>query len=217
MTESLEQRIEEKLAAADRRIAEMQAKTEQDFREMQKRREQFKAVAGDLLDRSGFPMQQLADRFPNAELERSGDRTGRHVIVRFKHTTRFPATVEVKLDVAHDEEIRNVLILFDVSILPVFFDFERSGALSFPLAEVDEEKLHTWIEDRIVRFVQDYLRIQFVEEYQKENLVTDPVAAARFSRIFAKAEVEYRGNTYYFLSDETRKAFEADPESWVHV
>lgn len=213
---SLETRIEKELAEAESRIEAIRDRAGRDFREMEQRREEFRKVAATVLEHGGHPLQKLADRFDNAILTRSEDHGGRHVLIRFKHTPRFPATAELRVDIAHDEEIRNVLVFCDVTILPVFLDFDRGGSISFDLHAVDEEKLISWIEERIVTFVRDYLRIPFVEEYQKENLVTDPVSSQRFSRQFAAGEATHRGHTYWFLSEETRKAFEADPERWVH-
>jgi YHS domain-containing protein len=212
----LESRIDRELTEAEARITAIRTRAGRDFRELQRRREEFRKVAGQVLERGGYPLQKLADRFENAELTRSEDHGGRHVLVRFKHTPRFPATAELRVDIAHDEEIRKVLVFCDVKILPVFLDFDRGGSISFDLHALDEGKLLAWLEDRIVAFVRDYLRIPFVEEYQKENLVTDPVSSQRFSKVFAEGEVVHRGHTYYFLSDETKAAFEAEPERWVH-
>jgi YHS domain-containing protein len=213
---SLESRIDRELTEAETRIDAIRDQAGRDFREQQRRREEFRKVAGRILERGGYPLQKLADRFENAELTRTDDHGGRHVLVRFKHTPRFPATAELRVDIAHDEEIRKVLVFCDVKILPVFLDFDRGGSISFDLSAVDDEKLLGWLEDRIVAFVRDYLRIPFVEEYQRENLVTDPVSAQRFSKLFAAGEAVHRGHTYHFLSPETKAAFEADPARWVH-
>jgi YHS domain-containing protein len=214
---SLDRRIEAEFEECRRRIADFQAKAVHDFEQMQERRKRFTAVAETLLENCGRPLQTLAARFDNAEVIRAADREGRHVKVVFKHTPQFPATVELKLDVTHDEEIRKIVVLWDVSILPVFFDFEKSDHIALDLDALDEDRLRQWIDDKVVLFVRTYLRIQFAEEYQKENLVTDPVAAVRFSRVFAKARSEYRGHTYYFVSEETRDRFEEAPEAFVHM
>lgn len=213
---SLESRLDQELTEAESRIAAIREQAGRDFQEMERRRDEFRRVAGKVLERGGFPLQKLADRFDNAELTRTEDHGGRHARVRFKHTPRFPATAELLVDIAHDEEIRRVLVFCEVRILPVFLDFDRGGAISFELDAVDEEKLLAWLDDRIVAFVKDYLRIPFVEEYQKQNLVTDPVSAQRFSKLFAEAEIKYQGHVYHFLSKETKAAFEAAPERWVH-
>lgn len=211
----LAERIEAEIAASRQRIAEFQEKAERRYEEMEERRERFKEVAANLLQRSGRPVDTLAKHFEHAEVSRSDDRKGRHVVVRFKHTPHFPASVELRFDVTHDEEVRRIIVMYAASILPVFFDYEKSDHISFDLDSVDEEKLREWLEEKIVSFVRTYLRIQFAEEYQKENLVTDPVAQVRFSRIFAKGTSEYRGHTYHFISDETRGEFEEDPERYV--
>jgi len=215
--DGLGKRIEAEIAVAHERIAEFQRKAERRHEEMEKRRDRFKEVAATLLQRIGRPVDTLASYFEHAEVSRSDDRTGRHAIVRFKHTPRFPASVELRFDVTHDEEVRRVIVMYSASILPIFLEYEKSDHISFDLDAVDEEKLRRWFEERIVGFVRTYLRIQFAEEYQKENLVTDPVAQVRFSRVFAKGTSEYAGHTYHFVSDETRAAFEEDPGRYVRA
>ena len=197
------------------RISEIQEEAGRDFEELVKRREAFEALAESLGEKSGYPLQQLVSHFDNAEIRRSKDRLGYHGEAVFKHTHQYPATVTLSFDLAHDEEIRKMILSYRLQILPAFIEFEPSDSITFDLDDVDEERAIGWVDDKIVSFVNTYLKIQLAEQYQERNLVTDPVAARRISRKLVKSELEYRGHTYYFVSDATRQEFERDPERFV--
>ena len=76
-------------------------------------------------------------------------------------------------------------------------------------------KLFGWLDDKVVSFTNAYLKIQFAQEYQRENLVTDPVAGVRFAKTVAHSCLEHGGHTYHFQSEESRKRFEANPDAYV--
>jgi YHS domain-containing protein len=57
--------------------------------------------------------------------------------------------------------------------------------------------------------------LEFADQYQQENLVTDPVGEERFSRIYAEAQLDYMGKTYYFVTKENKERFAAEPERYV--
>jgi YHS domain-containing protein len=194
-TRDLSERIQAQLEAADDKIRQMQAEAAHDFRELRERHEEFIVFAKKLIAEAGFPLKTLAGHFENAEVERSEDLRGFHAKCTFKHTPRFPASVELKFDLTHDDEVRKIIVTKNVEILPVFMEYERS--------------------DQFVSFVETYLKIQFVDQYQSVNLVTDPVAKVRFSRSFSKGEAEFKGHKYYFISEETRREFESDPKSYI--
>jgi YHS domain-containing protein len=40
-------------------------------------------------------------------------------------------------------------------------------------------------------------------------MVEDPIAGTRFPKYAAGTSVDYQGKTYYFISQETRREFEA--------
>lgn len=51
----------------------------------------------------------------------------------------------------------------------------------------------------------------FNRYYQKGSDVPDVVLGKTFPRAFAKGKTEHNGVTYYFLTEESQKAFEQDP------
>jgi YHS domain-containing protein len=212
---ALSRRIASEIEAAELRVREKQDEASREFRQLRARHETFLRVANELLDDAGNPLQTLAQHFDNAEVRRSSDLDGFRAVCTFKHTPRFPASAELRFDITHDEDVRRIVVTKNVSILPVFMDFERSGRFVLELENGDRQKALAWIQDEVVSFVKTYLRIQFVDQYQSANLATDPVAKVQFSKNFSAGEVEFQGTTYYFLSEETRKEFEADPKRFV--
>jgi YHS domain-containing protein len=212
----LGERIEAELEAAERRLAEYQAEAGRRFQEMRERHGRFLEISRRILEAGDRPLAKLASYFDNAEVTRGSDHEGWHAVVRFKHTPRYPASVELRFDLTHDEEVRRLVVQHRVQILPVFLEFDHGDQLVRDLEGIDEDEVAAWIDDKIVEFVKTYLRLPFADAYQRENLVTDPVAGVRFGKSLAKATVEYHGHTYFFVSEETKKAFEEDPEMWVH-
>jgi Cu+-exporting ATPase len=47
--------------------------------------------------------------------------------------------------------------------------------------------------------------------------VTDPVCGMRINKMFAAAQADYQGRTYYFCVPECRAKFVADPDRYLSV
>jgi len=214
---SLLERIEALTAAADDRIHLLQRRAGEQAKELQVRRERFEIVARHLIEISDMSFSTLVNRFDNASVRRSHDRDGYHVICSFRHTERYPASVELRFDLAHDPAIDTMVVTYHLQVLPVFIEFEHRDQIAYDLDAVDEGAIRTWVEDKIVSFVRTYMEIQFTDAYQRENIVTDPVSGVRFSRILATTNCDYRGRTYYFLSNEARHLFESNPDEFLNV
>jgi YHS domain-containing protein len=45
------------------------------------------------------------------------------------------------------------------------------------------------------------------ESYLKEHMVQDPIALVKFPSFAAGATLEWNGQKYYFLAEETRREF----------
>jgi YHS domain-containing protein len=44
--------------------------------------------------------------------------------------------------------------------------------------------------------------------YMKDQMVEDPIAHVRFPMLAAATTLEWKGQKYYFIGDETRREFE---------
>ena len=213
---NIEERIDAELAAAEDRLSEVRGKAAADFENLAERYQHFVGIAEKLLTdpRAGY-LQKLADRFDNAELTRSESRIGYFGELRFRYTAQYPASVTLSLSLTHDSTVRNVFVTYDVEILPIFMNYERHDEISFPVDAFDLDQAFAWVDDKIVGFVRTYMELQFAEQYQKENLVTDPVVGVRFSKIHAHTQETYHGTTFFFLTADSHTLFMDNPERFV--
>jgi YHS domain-containing protein len=121
------------------------------------------------------------------------------------------ARVRLRLGATHDTDVRNLVLGYDLEILPIFIEFNPHAELQIPLEKVDRATVEAWLDDRLVEFAQTYVTIHFTDQYDKGHMVTDPVANVRFPKVFAQSALEKAGKTYYFVSDQTRREFAQRP------
>lgn len=214
--DALERGIENRLKAAEERRQSEQQHLVTKMADIERRHEAFSRNAETLINGIVRPcVERLVKFFENAQLSDEEDRGGHHCVCRFNHSERFPATVKLAFSVAHDEEVRNIVVSRDLEILPVFFKFSPHEKLEFPLDRADESQLATWVEQQVIAFVETYLRLEQSDQYQQETLTTDPVCRMRIRKALAAAKHEYRGVTYYFCTDKCRESFVAAPGQYV--
>src|SRR5947209_14325952 len=118
------------------------------------------------------------------------------------------ARVQLKFSATTDREVQNLMLSYDLRIIPVLMRFKHHDEVEFPLNAVDKEALAKWIDDRIVDFVQTYFAMGENEIYLQDEMVDDPVAKVRFPKAVAAATLEWRGQKFYFIGEETRQEFE---------
>jgi YHS domain-containing protein len=184
--------------------------------EMARRLKRFDAVAGEWVERLVIPkLQTLAGMLPNAmPLARAG--VAHQAVLAFRQTDDFPADVHVEVGVTPDPGIERARVVFVASIIPILMDYEREGVFECGLEAPDAEGVAAFLDQRIVLFVEDYLRIQDpATPYQRDRLVTDPVCGMTLRRAEAAASMEHDGRPYYFCVPECRDRFEADPERYL--
>jgi YHS domain-containing protein len=215
--EDLDRRVREKLAAAAERRRLVQDHQRQRMAELDQRHQQFVALADRLFREIIRPrVERVISHFENAELidpEEVGRRF--HCTCRLRHCERFPATGELRLILSHDERIENLLVIYDLEILPIFFQFVGHDQATFALDDVDEARLGAWVDERLTGFVDTYLRVETADQYHAENLVTDPVCGMRINKLYATAPVEDRGRMFYFCTETCRSQFIESPGRYL--
>jgi YHS domain-containing protein len=214
--EALGHQIKEKLAASEKRWRLQQDHLGQRMIEFEARHRAFTAIADRLVEGIIRPrLRKLAEYFDKAALAEP-DPQGRHTSVcRFAHTTRFPATTKLELAVSRDSPCETFLVLYSLEILPVYFQFENRDQLAFPLGRVDEAKVAAWVDQKILGFVETYLRLESCDQYQTDNLVIDPVCGMRVNKEYAAARVKYRGQNFYFCVEACKDRFLEDPAAFL--
>jgi YHS domain-containing protein len=199
-------RIDAEFHAIEEKIKNLQTQQVHEHQERQKRLEKFNQVLDQLRSVLNPRLTALAKRFgdrvkvtPNVQPSR---REG-----TFEFQSKL-ARIRLRFSASTDRDVNKVVFSQDLEIIPVLTQFEAHAEREFLLDAVDAETLAQWIDDRIVGFVRTYLALHENEYYLKDHMVEDPVAQVRFPKYAAGATLEWKGQTHYFLSDETRREFE---------
>jgi YHS domain-containing protein len=204
-TTSLSSRIDDEFAAVEKKVKDGQIELVREYRERQKRLQQLDAV-----------FQKLAEAWkPRLDtlLRKFGDRvdvTPRLTPSSREATFTFQSKqcqVRLRFSALPDRAITKVVLRYDLEIIPAFFRYEPHAELEFPLDAVDEAAAGRWVDDRIVEFVRVYLSMGEDEIYTRYQMVEDPVAHVRFPDFAAGATLEWQGEKYYFIGEETRQEF----------
>lgn len=215
----LERQIEQRLAAAKAKHVLYQGHNRERMQDMdreQRRREQVASRAQELAESVVRPcMARLAVYFDNADLLPASESGDDRCVCSFRHTERFPATTKLEFAVRPDTENSQICVTYRLEILPIFFEFERDDQLVLSADAVDVQAANSWVESKILQFVETYVKLQEIDPYQQENLVTDPVCGMRINKTPAVGEAQYQGQTFYFCVDECRRSFLEDAQRYV--
>ena len=128
---------------------------------------------------------------------------------------RCPANVELSFHLGHDGPVENALLDYKLDIIPIFIKFDSHDQLVIPIANPNDAAIGAWIDDKLVEFTRTYFKLYFTDQYQKQNMETDPVMSIRFPRAYAAANKEYQGRTYHFYTTESFDEFERNPSQYV--
>jgi YHS domain-containing protein len=204
--QSLLGRIDAEFSAVKDRIQQAQADYLHKHHERQERLAKFEALLAELQavwkPRLDALMQKFGDK---VEVTPHVTATGRDAI--FKFTSNL-ASIRLRLSASTDREVRNLILDYNLEIVPILMKFDSHQQAEWPLDAVDKEAVGNWVEDRIIDFVKTYLSLHENEYYLKDHMVEDPIAKVRFLKYAAGATMEKNGKTIYFISEETRKDFE---------
>ena len=216
-TDRLGSRINDAFDAIQKRVEQFHVEAEKESKAITQRHERFETLRQRLREEIFEPrLQMLLERFDNIKTKLQRSRDGGELTMSFLKTPERPANVELVFRLSHDDRVENVILECDVRIVPLFMKIDRHDPrFEFSLDRPNDEAIAVWLENQIVSFVRTYLSIQFANEYQKENLVTDVVANIRFPKGLAKATVQRDNHTYYFASEESSRRFEKDPSPYI--
>jgi YHS domain-containing protein len=213
--EKLDQRINERLAAQKDRQQQDYQRVVGDMHEFERRLQAYAAAADRLVRDVIRPrLERLVSRFGHAELQ-PAEPTGHQCVCLFRQTPQYPATAKLELGVSRDGQADHLFVIYSPCIIPAFVRFGNSEQLTFPIDQVDDGQVAAWVEEKIVNFLDAYLQLETVDQYQSENAVTDPVCGMRVNRLLAAAQAEYQGRMYYFCVPACRDKFVATPDTYV--
>jgi len=197
-------RLDEQVAQVRTRVEQKQSEIQQAYEARSERYKRFLRVLEDLQGVAKARLDKLAEKCKfDATPTENAD--GKSVLLMFQTPV---ARVRLRLSATHDDEVRNLVLGYDLEILPIYVKYSPHAELAIPLDKVDRAAVENWLDDRLIEFAQTYVTIHFTDEYQKDHTVVDPVANVRFPKVFAQSTLEKAGKTYYFISDQTRREFE---------
>jgi YHS domain-containing protein len=204
--DSLASRIDAEFSAVEEKVRKAQTEQVAEQKQRQKRLEQLGKVFDQLRDIWKPRLELLVKKF--------GDRvqTTPRILpstreVTFEFQSR-RARVRLKLAAFTDRDVQKVILSYDLEIIPVLMRFKPHDEVEFPLDAVDPEVAAKWIDDRIVDFVQTYFSMGEIEIYLKDQMVEDPIAHVHFPKTAAATALEWQGQKFYFIGEETRREFE---------
>jgi YHS domain-containing protein len=160
-------------------------------------------------------MQKIAEYFKHAHIRDDDDPYNDRCALHLDPTVRFPTTVKLEFAVSHDAPCETLFVLFKCEMLPVFFPFECGGRLALPLGRVNNDTVAAWVDERLVCFVNTYLRVEAADQYDMKQLATDPVCRMRINPLYAAASSVFDGQTYYFCQEDCLHRFVKDPRQYL--
>lgn len=211
-TTSLASRIDSEFQDAQQKIAEFQKLAEQEYVAREQRfQQQYLPSVKRLVEVLKPRLQVLVEKFQD-KVHVTPIVTDHQQQVTFRFNVPV-ARIDLRFRVSHDADVRNLVFDQDLEVLPILMQFDKHASFSVPLDNIDDAKVCQWLDDRIVAFVQTFLEIHQNRYYQKDLLVTDPIAGVEMPKFAAKCSLESGGKTYYFVSEETRREFESKSSS----
>jgi YHS domain-containing protein len=203
---SLASRIDAEFSAVEEKVKKLQVEQVQEHKERQERLEQLRKVFDQLSEVLRPRLELLVKKF-----EGRVQTTPRIVPSTREATFNFQshlARVQLKFSASTDRDVQKVILGYDLEIIPILMRFKPHDEMEFPLNAVDKEAAAKWIDDRIVDFVQTYFSLGEHEIYLKDSMVEDPIAHVRFPKDAAATTLEWQGQKFYFIGEETRREFE---------
>ena len=203
--ETLAERISSRLERHRLELVDRQQHVDMNMKRLLEQRERFAAAAGLQVETVILPrMEELNRRFANGKIELLQN-DAFFIACEFAHTPRFPATARLSISLSPVDDAR-FIARYNLSILPVLMDYNPHAEELFPL-QGNEDALAGWVEDRILDFVDTYLRLETHPLYQKDNMVVDIVCGMRIPSTAATSSLERQGRTFYFCSEHCKEAF----------
>jgi YHS domain-containing protein len=199
-------RIDAEFSALNEKIKKTQVEQVEAHKGYQARLDVFSKAVEELRELWRPRLEALAKRFgERVKVTPRLTPSSREATFEFQSSL---AQVWLKFTAYADRDVRNVVLEYDLEIIPVLMEFESHAEKSFPLQGIDKEAVAGWIDDRIIGFVRTYLALHENDYYLKDHMVEDPIAHVRFPKYAAAATLQQKGQTYYFISEETRQEFE---------
>jgi YHS domain-containing protein len=203
---NLAERIDAEFTALQEKQKKAQLENLQEYRDRQKRLQQFGQVLDSLADVWKPRLEVLQKKFgERVQVTPRMQPSTREALFEFQSNL---AKIRLRFSATTDRDVKNVILNYDLDILPVLMQFDAHSEFAFPIDAPNREAIGSWVDDRIISFVHTYLSLHQNDYYLKDEMVEDPVAKVRFPKFAAGAKLEWQGQTYYFVGEDTKREFE---------
>jgi hypothetical protein len=154
---NLQQQLDAELAGARGRAQQTRQELERANQERQERLKEFDALLERLRPVWTPRLELLRERF--AKLVKGQPEVKPHArSITFSFTSKF--RVELKLSAYPDQHVQNLVLEYDLLIVPLLAKYDRQARLEMPLDRVDEGAIARWLDERIVSFVKTYVALE---------------------------------------------------------
>lgn len=203
--EELAVRIRGKLAEGERQINQFQAQKVEEHHARREREQQLEQWLESLREVWRPRLEALAREFGDRLRLTPTVNPGRREAL-FEAISPL-ASIKLKFTASANADVTELVLTYDLDILPILMKFERHAEIAFPLDQINKSQLTEWIDDRIITFVETYLEMHSNQYYLQDHMVEDPIAHVRFPK-FAAGATRTRGKeTFYFISEATAAEF----------
>jgi hypothetical protein len=176
----LERKLREKLALVTEKRQAAEVTTERNIEASDRRLDAYKRAARQLMTAIIRPrIAKVMSFFPNALLSPAETDTESQWCCRFQRTAEYPASTKLSFFVSPDAGFENVLVTYDLEILPIYFRFQGHDQLVVPLDGVHAASVADWIDAKLLGFVDAYVRTQTVKQYQLSGPFPEPSPNSR--------------------------------------
>jgi YHS domain-containing protein len=135
--------------------------------------------------------------------------------VTFPKSSARQKRLEISFDVFHDSDVDHAVVGDRIQILPVFVKFVSHDQLSISFDGPTDSGVVAWVGAKLVGFAETYFDVFFYPEYQKPNMVVDPVTGMPFPNAMAAGVRKIDGKTLYFFTDESCRQFDTTPSYYL--
>lgn len=202
---SLLQRIDGEFANSETKIKTLRDEKAQVYEARQARLEVFQQACEKLREVWRPRLEALAERFgKRVKVTPRVTRQLREAEFQFDSNL---ANIQLRFTATTDEDVRKLVLDYQLEILPILMKFEPHVQAEFPLEGTDPKAIEKWVDDRIIDFVRTYLSLHQNEYYLKGHMVVDPIAGVEFPKYAAAAKLDWQGKPWYFISEKTRGEF----------
>lgn len=157
----------------------------------------------------------ISEKFPNA-MQPSSHGSPHHVSVTLVPTRTMPWQALIGFSLKPLPGSEWVRVIFKVCLMPDPMEYTRQTFQDFPTAGGDLRELNRFLDDSLVSFVRDYLKMHRPElPPHMENYVIDPVCRMVFHRADAATACKWKGRPYYFCVEACRRKFQKEPGLYI--